>query len=103
MSANNWTYCPRCCKAAEDKINAAEVNLTKIYGEVPAETYMKAVSELVKLREVGLEDVGETLREDYTIGITDDEFFVHYKGICDHCGLIFNFEHTVDQITKRNK
>lgn len=33
-------------------------------------------------------------REDYEIGMYDDEFFVSYRGACRECGHRYFFDHT---------
>ena len=98
MSANNWTYCPVCTGEAKAKIEAAEVNLTKIYGKVSAEDYMAAVQEARELRKSGVADA-ETLREDYEIGIVDGEFHVSYRASCGICNFSFMFKHIVADVT----
>lgn len=37
--------------------------------------------------------VVETYREDYEIGIHNNEFYVHYKGSCKECGFVHEFHH----------
>jgi len=70
MSAYSWRICPRC------KIKNDEANAKKLSGvEKPNE-------------------LKETLREDYEIGIDEDGlFYVNYGGRCDECGLVYKFNH----------
>jgi hypothetical protein len=79
MSADNWTFCPK-CKDSKNK------ELESLYGKIPAEEYLK------KAKELSTESNEETLREDYEIGIWDGKFRISYDAYCEACGYEYTFE-----------
>lgn len=87
MSANNWTLCPRCKKLAESaKINRlleAENN----YGKIPADEYRRLFDQAVKPK-----PLEETMREDYEIGVYNDEFEVNYYAHCQKCYFEYRYK-----------
>ena len=113
MSADNWTRCPTCYKRIK------EIHF-KCYGKVSEEAY-KAVTIVlnayddygdIKLNEkqkialneveekfndgLGLVPEGngiENMREDYELGVGDDEeAYVRYSGDCQNCSSTWSFE-----------
>lgn len=84
MSADNWTYCPKCYKEGKSR----DEKLRDAYGKVKHNDYMI-------LLDTAKDDVAEpTLREDYGIGIVGGEFDVSYSGHCQRCGFTFKYAHT---------
>lgn len=83
MSADNWTYCPRCDMLRAKQADERSAELTRGHGEIPPEEYLKLV-EAPLPRE-------ETLREDYEIGIHKGKFSVSYRAGCKVCGFVFEF------------
>ena len=70
--------------------------MSRSYGKVTREEYEQALKDLAELRDQeDQDDDGDTLREDYQLGIYNDGFAVHYRGECQTCGLTFTFEHKV--------
>ena len=86
MSADNWTECPKC------KIEQAK-ELKTLYGKVTETEYRARITEL--------ED-GDNypFREDYELGVYEEEFYVRYHGSCERCGFTVEFEHKED-LSKR--
>lgn len=93
MSPKNWNECPRCVALAEARRQRAETKASTTYGKVPAAEWLKLKRRSEKRREVG-----ETLREDYSIGIdeTTGRFAVRYDASCETCGYSFGFRHEQD-------
>jgi hypothetical protein len=101
MSANNWTTCPRCYvtqvaarkNLAENLLREAKAS----YGKVPHEEYHRLLLEADSARAAAekLHDsFPETLREDYELGINDnDDFTVDYGATCTQCNWKFTFKH----------
>jgi hypothetical protein len=88
MSADNWTYCPKCKKDNERKNAARLQEAQEAYGKIPAPDYLALVAAAEK--PIPLED---TLREDYEIGINSDGVFrVSYSCSCHDCGFSFEFK-----------
>ena len=83
MSADNWTDCPKCGPESE----AWDQKLAAAYGKVSAAEYAR----LVNARE---EEPGETLREDYQVGIRKGRFRVDYCASCTNCGFRFAYKHS---------
>lgn len=75
MSADSWDICPRCERRADDAENA------RMNGNAIAN-----FGYLVGLRGK------QSLREDYEIGIYNNEFYAIYRGECKECG----WKHTLD-------
>jgi predicted Zn-ribbon and HTH transcriptional regulator len=89
MSADNWAKCPQC---QEDLRLEREKNFETLegqYGKIPKLEYDKA---LAILTDQNTTEITSSLREDYEIGIWDEEFFVSYKGRCDNCGFSYEFK-----------
>ena len=92
MSANNWRTCFQCERnneiARKQKLNDA----VEQYGEIPFDEFEEA---LAQAREDETE-LGETLREDYELWITDGVFEVRYYASCNVCGFSFEHEYSVE-------
>lgn len=87
MSADNWAHCPR-CTAAKERERQELVERTRLaYGRVSPEKYLEMFRESQKPI-----DIGETLREDYELGILNGRFYVIYTARCDNCGFTFSFK-----------
>ena len=88
MSANNWSVCPKCKQVAEAGKAARIKKASASYGQVSPEEY----AALLEQAQVPTK-LGETLREDYEIGIRKDgTFFVSYGASCEICGFDFQFD-----------
>lgn len=95
MSASNWRECPRCKTKALAQRDAARGRAARAYGKVSADKYAKLLA--LASAEV---DVGESLREDYQIGMSSDGvFYVSYRGECQQAGC--RFQHTFEHEDKR--
>jgi rubredoxin len=84
MSANNWAICPQC----EQRKKKLEEEVKGLYGQIPAEDYLRKVEELKTQKKDQY-----TLREDYEIGIYQGRFNVNYRGSCEVCGFTYNYEY----------
>jgi len=89
MSANNWTKCPKCeAKLIAEK--AAKLDKArKSYGKVTAEEYE---GRMALAQSASRKEPGDTLREDYEIGIDGSEFFVSYYASCHACGFKYQYK-----------
>lgn len=89
MTADNWDICPWCKKLVE-KRKEEKIRLAKeSYGNVRIEDF-----ERLRLEATKQTKLDETLREDYSIGITvDEDFYVEYSARCLVCGFSFKFKH----------
>lgn len=90
MSADNWAICPKCQKVEDDKHAKIVEKAETSYGKIPVDEYLNL---LEKSRQPVKLDF--TLREDYEIGIQDNEFYVKYKSNCKVCG--FSYEYKYDK------
>ncbi len=89
MSADNWTYCPKCSKQRVLTQERLDRSVEEAYGKIPQEKYM----ELVEARN-NPPRLQDTLREDYEVGIYDaGRFFISYKAQCTVCGFTFSYRH----------
>lgn len=87
MSANNWDKCPQCEKNRQDEIIKLDEAAASNYGVVSSEKYLAM---LKNLRELEDKELGDTLREDYSVWIDEEgTFSVSYRCFCKVCG----FEH----------
>lgn len=93
MSADNWTYCPKCKANIEDRRQQDRKKLEASYGKVSSTKYIESLQALVKSES---EPIEETLREDYEIGVYGEEFSVNYKCRCTVCGFEFSYEYAED-------
>ena len=82
MSADNWRECPQC------KRNQAK-ELESLYGKVTESEYRSRIAELE-------DDENSSFREDYELGVYEEEFYVRYHGRCERCGFTVEFEHKED-------
>lgn len=88
MSADNWTTCPRCMKAARDAAAKAAKKLLADYGKISADEYARRTI----AQATGARKPVDTLREDWEVGMdANGKFTVNYAASCDVCG--FSFEH----------
>ena len=95
MSADNWTQCPRCYVTNRAKAEELERIASESYGKVSAEKFDQLRDDAKSFRKAisGDSNFTDTLREDYSIGIEDDEFSVGYSGYCQTCGFSFDYKH----------
>lgn len=64
-----------------------------MYGKVPMQEYVANQKSFARLQE---QDLGLTLREDFTVGVTiDGLFWVSYSAHCSACK--WRFEHKHDE------
>ena len=88
MSADNWTFCPRCSVGAWEERKALYARLDNSYGVVSREEYkrLEAEAEMPMV-------LKDTLREDYEIGILNNKtFYVSYKARCVECGWAYAYK-----------
>lgn len=89
MSAKHWDFCPQCDKSERERHAKLEEALKKSYGKISMEEYEKRKAELAQPLKVG-----DTLREDYQIGIgANFVFYVLYQCECQECGFRFEYKH----------
>lgn len=89
MSADNWTFCPRCLKQEEASKNKLKLQAESEYGKLPKAEYL----ELLKESEEPIK-IKETLREDYQFFTSPDGYFTaKYSCRCDKCGFKHTFKH----------
>jgi len=88
MSANNWRFCPSCVARLAARHEEELESVKDAYGKVSAEEY--AAMQVPKEAPMPSE---ELMREDWEIGIYDNEFHVGYRAECQECGFVFSFEH----------
>lgn len=89
MSADNWTYCPKCQETARKRAKSVNDRVVSDYGKVSIEKYAALVNEAnnpPKLK--------QTLREDYEVGIHDGEFSISYSASCSVCKFQFEYDKT---------
>lgn len=90
MSADNWTYCPKCKIKIEKENHELLKKLYDQYGKIHPEEWERMERE-TKF-EIRLPD--NTFREDYEIGVSNDgKFTVNYSGSCKECKLSFNYKY----------
>ena len=87
MSADNWTYCPKCTEKANIARQAFEKKVKDSYGKVSAEEYLRLTEQLKKP-----DEREQTLREDYELGIVEGRFYVSYRASCTACKFSFTFK-----------
>lgn len=86
MSPREWGTCPRCQRDARTLLAQRMKDAEKAYGKVPIAEF-----DLLRAEADKSIDVGETLRENYQIGVSDDgSFCVSYSCSCK-CGFKFEF------------
>lgn len=94
MSADNWTICPRCKKNAEAKAEKAQADLAKLYGKISAADFLARSN---ALKDAAKEQLEETFREDYQVGMKEDGTFkTDYRGGCTECKFSFVFKEERD-------
>ena len=92
MSADNWTTCPRCVRQYQAHLAQLVRDLDVAYGKVTPVEYER---QRQALADAQAEEIDHTFREDYSIGINDDDTFsVDYGGCCTACKLSVRFTHT---------
>ena len=89
MSADRWSKCPKCREKQE---KAAE----KLVADIAAAKATKDFDRFAMLLEKQSEpqqELEDTLREDWGIGIWDAESFeVSYSASCSICGFKYSFK-----------
>jgi hypothetical protein len=89
MSADNWTYCPKCAAAAASEREKAILSAGAQYGKIPADDYVALINDANK--PVTME---ATFRENFWQGLRGDTFEVEYHGCCTTCKFKHVFKHT---------
>lgn len=97
MSADRWSWCPRCKRRRQAKADAAAQDVKEAYGTVSIEEFdrLRTAAEVLQL---DVEDADPSFREDFEVtGIEDEEVVVGYYGRCQVCGLevAFDYRHPV--------
>lgn len=86
MSADNWTYCPKCSDMRDQAMTKARAALEQQYGTIPAAEYVAAMRKLDNTPAAKA-----SLREDYEIGMVEGSLVIDYRAHCDNC----KFTHTL--------
>ena len=89
MSADNWTYCPKCQEMARKRAEKLNEQIASSYGKVSIENYTALAKEANNPPKLE-----ETLREDYEVGIYGGEFTVSYTASCNVCKFTFGYDFT---------
>lgn len=93
MSADNWAVCPKCLKKANDDLEKAREKLNKAYGIVPSIEYLKMFQETERsIESVSSYAMKAELREEYEIGIDENNFYVSYSASCQECGFKYSYQ-----------
>ncbi len=104
MSADNWTFCPRCIDEKRLKIEKLEIALDKGYGKLSKEEWL---DKRKILHDLELEKDEPTLREDYEIWMEGREsppcFSVQYSCSCSNCGFEHSLTHEEEINIKEEK
>lgn len=90
MSAKNWNKCPKCEMRATGKLAEMQKSAADAYGKVDLNKYIEMLREADSPIKIG-----ETLREDYELGIDGTAFMVSYRASCDKCGFEFKYKTSV--------
>jgi hypothetical protein len=99
MSADNWRVCPQCRAKLINDLDKAEQKLKKQYGKIEPDVFILSTQTLQNQREKMDETLGETLREDWSIGVDEDGLFVvGYRCSCSNCE--FSYEYDFDKQLK---
>lgn len=103
MSADNWAICPKCILIKEQEKKELSAEIDAAYGRVSQQDYLDMVA-----RGKIVTPLEPTLREDYWIGLDEDNpvmFEVSYAANCSECGFKTEFHHTeiVDILGEREK
>lgn len=88
MSADNWAICPKCEKMNNKKRQSLASQIKESYGQLSENEDLEMVE---KFKTPTM--LEETLREDYKIGIWNNEFCTSYFASCDKCGFEHSFNH----------
>jgi hypothetical protein len=90
MSADNWTFCPRCREKHEKEWVEKVSIIEDLYGKIPAEEFISKREDLKTKPELEL-----TFREDYEIGLgKDGKFSISYGGFCQICKFHFDYSYS---------
>ena len=95
MSADAWSYCPRCLEKAKSAYVAKLRAVQATYGTVPEDEYRAAYEIASKPFD---SEPYYTFREDYELGILPEreKFYVIYSGRCEGCSFEVTFNHEED-------
>lgn len=91
MSADRWSYCPRCL----EREKAETAKLDKEIEAAKAANDFDLFEALLTKRSQPRKPLSETLRQDWELGIVNrgwTGFKVSFKAHCDKCGLDYSFE-----------
>jgi hypothetical protein len=80
MSADNWTICPKCKKEKDGKAKVSEEAYNHLKNKTVNEIRYSTTSDY-------------TFREDYEIGVYENEFTVDYNGSCSKCNFEYSYSH----------
>lgn len=89
MSADNWTYCPKCGETRAEQIERLTTDLNALYGKISPGEYVRRL-EIISSAPAP----SQTLREDYEIRMwRDGAFEVDYSCSCSTCDFTFTHQH----------
>jgi hypothetical protein len=96
MSANRWSQCQK-CRVLRDKAIADAIERAKAaYGTVSEKKYQAVLQEVLANADK-VPELGESLREDWDIGIEQDgKFSVGYRAYCEKCDFSFEYRYEQD-------
>lgn len=88
MSADNWTWCPRCRKRERAALEERAREVDASYGVVSVAEFDAARAKLLADTNEYNDGQRRTWREDYEFfGADEGVVNVSYKGSCTECGL----------------
>lgn len=90
MGADNWSVCPRCSLAAQERKARALTAANKAYGKVSAEDYDRILMKAKEMPDVlKVHDLGEF----YELGVDVNGLFtVKYSCRCSQCDFEYAFK-----------
>lgn len=98
MSANNWTFCPKCQKTKKEESIALDENVKISYGKIAVEEWLKLRDEADEFRDSLDSSSDMTLREDWSIGTYNQKFSVSYSSGCSQCNYSYDYNHETKEL-----
>lgn len=96
MSADNWTYCPKCAEDSVFAKNRALDNLRANYGKFTFDEFVRQQKNIEDSFDD--EDLERTLREDYEFSYEDSILVISYSCCCTECRFSWSIKRKFDVI-----
>lgn len=93
VSADNWAACPKCRNDADAAAKVARQAANDSYGKSSVDEWMELHNHALDLEAKCADFKPRNLREDYEIGVDENDLTIQYRAHCSVCKFSARFTH----------